>query len=340
VGFLCFVCFGRRTKPSMTDAAVYVGHADNTVSMDEIRDFRTSMSARRFPALRDLKDEDIASLVLAERKSRLNRVYTVGKTGAAAERASHDTRRCRRLGGELTGEHTHSSVAGSTLKRGEEAAAEGAGVHKPVLKRAPFSPANPAKARDEIERRGPSAFHSINTPYELEVFRYIPDEQLLPFVPSSASQAKKTVQVNYYLNSPDAETQDMERMYIAERSAGNTSQLRADMRWERGHASSRHKIQLPEGATEYPTFARLTQRHGGTAGTGKHGLASSPRGRARARSVSPRGLQHAPPPGDPPPPMEMPPVLAQLSADAAAEAAAEAARAEPVAVAEAEDAAE
>jgi hypothetical protein len=26
---------------------------------DEIREFRTSMSARRFPALRDLKDEDV-----------------------------------------------------------------------------------------------------------------------------------------------------------------------------------------------------------------------------------------------------------------------------------------
>jgi len=38
------------------------------------------------------------------------------------------------------------------------------------------------------------------------VFRYIPDEQLLPFVPSSAAQAKKTVQVNYSLNSPDADT--------------------------------------------------------------------------------------------------------------------------------------
>ena len=35
----------------------------NEVSLDEIRDFRTSMSARRFPALRDLRDEDVASLV-------------------------------------------------------------------------------------------------------------------------------------------------------------------------------------------------------------------------------------------------------------------------------------
>jgi hypothetical protein len=49
---------------------------------------------------------------------------------------------------------------------------------------------SPYKA--DILRRGGSgegAFHSIDTPYESEVFRYIPDEQLLPFVPSSAAQA-------------------------------------------------------------------------------------------------------------------------------------------------------
>ena len=40
--------------------------------------------------------------------------------------------------------------------------------------------------------------------------------------------------MNYFLNSPDAETQDLERLYVAERSAGNTKSLRDDMRWDHG----------------------------------------------------------------------------------------------------------
>ena len=43
----------------------------------------------------------------------------------------------------------------------------------------------------------------------------MPEEHLLPFVPCSASEAKKKVMVNYYLNSPDAETQYMERVWSA-----------------------------------------------------------------------------------------------------------------------------
>ena len=70
----------------------------------------------------------------------------------------------------------------------------------------------------------------------------MPEEHLLPFVPCSASEAKKKVMVNYYLNSPDAETQYMERVTIAARAADNTAHLRNEMSWERGHQPSRHKI--------------------------------------------------------------------------------------------------
>ena len=39
-----------------------------SVSLADINAFRTSMSARRFPALREMRDEDIAALVIANKK--------------------------------------------------------------------------------------------------------------------------------------------------------------------------------------------------------------------------------------------------------------------------------
>jgi hypothetical protein len=62
------------------------------------------------------------------------------------------------------------------------------------------------------------------------------------------AEAKKAVKVNYFLNSPDAETQDMERMTIAARAADNSMLLRSEMHWERGHKPSRHKIVVPGAA--------------------------------------------------------------------------------------------
>jgi hypothetical protein len=100
----------------------------------------------------------------------------------------------------------------------------------------------------------------------MEVFRYIPEEQLLPFIPSSASEAKKKVMINYYLNSPDAETQGLERAAIALRSAENTAHLRDEMQWERGHKPSRHKIVVP---TKYDYGHE--HAHAGESGAGAGG---------------------------------------------------------------------
>ena len=62
-------------------------------------------------------------------------------------------------------------------------------------------------------------YNTIGTPYDSERYRYVPDHRALPFVPNAPSEAKKTTSINYYMNSPDAETLDMERQYIADRSA-------------------------------------------------------------------------------------------------------------------------
>lgn len=53
------------------------------VSPAEIRAFRTSMSARRFPALREMRDEDIAALVIANKK--LHQKRLLGTKAGLAE---------------------------------------------------------------------------------------------------------------------------------------------------------------------------------------------------------------------------------------------------------------
>lgn len=159
--------------------------------------------------------------------------------------------------------------------------------------------------------------------------RYV-EEQLLPFVPSSASEAKKKVMVNYYLNSPDAETQDLERITIASRSADNTVQLRNQMHWDRGHKPSRHKIVVPGHVeADRPSHSRGPVKYLGGVETpaGKSGAArveetagepQTPAGavgmEAGAEGEGEGSAAEAPKEGEA--------ALAQLSADAAAEGAA------------------
>ena len=50
------------------------------------------------------------------------------------------------------------------------------------------------------------------------------------FQPPSATDAKATVGVNYYLNSPDAETIEAERRYIQEKAARNMQAFHRKLR--------------------------------------------------------------------------------------------------------------
>lgn len=277
------LCVKGRLPPTIMSSSAM----DDVVTMDEIRDFRTSMSARRFPALRDLRDEDVAALVLAERKARATRAYN------AKPPMTSSPRRTRRLtdSPDLDKVSPRSALVGAGGSEG-----------RPVLKKAPpFSPANPFKARDDITRAGKnSQFASVGTPYDVEVFRYIPNEEILPFVPASAAEAKKKVAVNYYLNSPDAETQEVERVTIAMRSANSISRMRQEMKWDRGHKPSRHKIVVP-GALD------AGERSGGVVG----GVETPARKETvQADSGEPVDVAEA---------TDGEAVLAQLSADAAEE---------------------
>merc|ERR1711972_789077 len=58
------------------------------------------------------------------------------------------------------------------------------------------------------------------------------------FVPASAARAKAQVAVNYYLNSPDAETLEAEKAFIQERAQLNLANHFASQARSKMHAST------------------------------------------------------------------------------------------------------
>ena len=98
---------------------------------------------------------------------------------------------------------------------------------KPRKERPPFRPCNPIEARDTIteERHGYVGLHS---PYDLAhklqmLERAEAQKHVIGGVynPNAWSKARKAIEVNYFLNSPDAETIEAERRYIQEKAQRN-----------------------------------------------------------------------------------------------------------------------
>jgi hypothetical protein len=118
-----------------------------------------------------------------------------------------------------------SSLSKPQRKGGGASWAAGGGASSDS--RPPFRPCNPKEARLKIteERHGYVGLHS---PYDIAhriavLERQEAQKRVLggTFNPSSASQARKEIQVDYYLNSADAETIAAERRYIKDKANRN-----------------------------------------------------------------------------------------------------------------------
>lgn len=190
------------------------GHYGGTsVSQAEVNAFRTSISARRFPALREMRDEDIAALVIANKKVHNKRLLGTKPALAEVVRTGHDPMQDYHVASSAAypkGPHEHHNL-------------ETHGGSRPA-----FSPCNPSMAKDDILRKGEDPYLGSTIPYEKHMTR----EQLRredidakPFVPNSASQAKTSISINYYLNSPDDVTLQTEKEYIQNRAMKNSLKL-------------------------------------------------------------------------------------------------------------------
>ena len=97
----------------------------------------------------------------------------------------------------------------------------------PRKARPPFRPCNPVEARDTITevRHGYVGLHSpYDLAHKLQMLERAEAQKMVisgKYDPNSWSKARKAIQVNYYLNSPDAETIEAERRYIQEKAQRN-----------------------------------------------------------------------------------------------------------------------
>ncbi|XRB00196.1 hypothetical protein NFJ02_08g138950 [Pycnococcus provasolii] len=192
-------------SPTATRAEEQTGATANSylaveVTAREIRAFRTSQAARRFPALRTMSDEDVAALIVADRASKAARGVRQKVTPRPVVEAPY-----------------RPSLRPPVQNEG--------GVAE---KRPNFSPVNPHAARRTVERKGPDSFAICEAPYDEAKEEYLNslfnDQRNrigLGFTYNNPSEAKSTIAVNYYLNSPDAETLAMEKEETLRRSIAN-----------------------------------------------------------------------------------------------------------------------
>ena len=93
--------------------------------------------------------------------------------------------------------------------------------------RPPFRPCNPKEARDSITEKT-HGYVGMHSPYELaHKMQMLEREEAAKLIiggaynPNAWSKARKTIEINYFLNSPDAETIEAERRYIQEKAQRN-----------------------------------------------------------------------------------------------------------------------
>ena len=178
--------------------------------------FTSSITSRRFPALRGLTADDVEVMALPQRptpdrkaKGKGNRLFDPDLVKPSA------VTNLSPMAGARSGLDAGRAVAGSTTSK--------APSPKKQDPRPPFRPTGAKQGRESItvERHG---FVLMHSPFDMG-FRQRQQERLAAtnmrlaggFHPPSLSQAKGDVSVNYYLNSADAETLEAERRYIQEK---------------------------------------------------------------------------------------------------------------------------
>lgn len=169
----------------------------------------SSVISRRFPALRTLTSEDVEVMVVPPSPTSPKKATASGKP-------------------LLDPNVVKPSVVDSLGGAKGAAKPAAASSSKPRKERPPFRPANPSEAKETITslRHG---YVGIHSPYDLahklaeieraEANRNIISEDV--YMPTAWAQARKSIEINYFLNSPDAETIEAERRFIQEKAQRN-----------------------------------------------------------------------------------------------------------------------
>jgi hypothetical protein len=186
---------------------------------------RSSLTTRRFPALRSLTNEDVEVFVLPPEQTRKHK-----PPGKGAHLFDPDVVKPTAVS-SLGPNRRGGGTRGATY--------EPLNSSKPANERPPFRPCNPSEARESISlwRTGYIELHS---PYDLshrlmllEIEEANKKAIQGTFIPNAPSQARESMKVNYFLTSPDAEKLEAERRYIKEKAAKNMNEYLRRMRTQR-----------------------------------------------------------------------------------------------------------
>lgn len=179
------------------------GAATGEISAEEINAFRTSITARRFPGLRNLSDEDVAVMLLGHLKA----------GGAKAE------------------------VRQKNFPKSQQQKGEKKSRSDPV-----WWPNNAQEAKDSIVLEPEKAFAGMFSPYDADRQDFLEKKHAdtaklvtpAPFVPTNWSEARKTTEVDYFINSATAAEKEMHKRGLRERANFNTSEFQRVYTTRRG----------------------------------------------------------------------------------------------------------
>jgi hypothetical protein len=165
-----------------------------------------SITSRRFPALRTLAADDVEVMVMPP---------------ASAKKQNAESKPL--FDPNVVKPSAVGSLGAARPAKAEAAAAASSG--RAMRQRPPFRPCNPTEAKETITeiRNGYVGIHSeYDRAHTLELEeRKDAEEHVIGglYCPSAWSQARKQIEINYFLNSPDAETIEAERRYAPSRRA-------------------------------------------------------------------------------------------------------------------------
>mmetsp|Transcript_3039 Transcript_3039/g.6601 ORF Transcript_3039/g.6601 Transcript_3039/m.6601 type:complete len:195 (+) Transcript_3039:69-653(+) len=174
-------------------------HASTSeVDDDDVRVFKSTLLARRFPGLKDMSSKDIKILIMEDRKATGRKLEAPHKTYPKSDFTPPSPKR---------------ELATTSLT--------------PI-----FTPINPYEAKRTIKRPDTECFAGIGTPYDADHTDFAADKQSdeakrnrgIPFMPTCSSQAKTSIRVDYYLNSQDAMSKAKELSTTRERGRYHMSQ--------------------------------------------------------------------------------------------------------------------
>ncbi|GAX77326.1 hypothetical protein CEUSTIGMA_g4772.t1 [Chlamydomonas eustigma] len=188
----------------MEETSSSVGH----ISEPDIRLFKTTLLARRFPGLQKLSEKEIVDLIIADQKAAGRKLESTVKS------------------------YPKTHFKAPTPKKELWFSSS-----QPV-----FTCINPSQAKDDIKRPENQSYLGVNTPYSADHMDLMEDiihdeskRRTGPFLPTSTTQARGTICIDYYLNSSDAAAKEAELSATRRKAAEQMHHYIQQQTARRGH---------------------------------------------------------------------------------------------------------